>query len=91
MLLLLSLLLRSSQFYSPWSLNGALTACVLQSWGVAISAQDAGRLAWALAAMDALQEDALHALAPQLSMLGPDDSASLAGLFQVRQAPLQQC
>ena len=64
--------------------SGALTVGALQSWGAAISAQDAGRLAWALAAMDALQEEAVLALAPQLSMLGPDDTASLAALFQVR-------
>lgn len=56
----------------------------MQTWGAAISAGDAGRLAWALSAMDALHEDALQALAPQLGMLASDDTATLAALFQAR-------
>ncbi len=50
--------------------------------GSAIGPADAARLAWSLAALDALREDAAQALAPQLAALSLDDAASL-----VRQGP----
>ena len=49
----------------------------LQTLGGAIGPADASRLAWSLAALDALREDAAQALAPQLSALSLDDAPSL--------------
>ena len=49
----------------------------MQTLGGAIGPADAARLAWSLAALDALREDAAQALAPQLSALLPDDVPSL--------------
>ena len=43
----------------------------------AIGPADAARLAWSLAALDALREDAAQALAPQLSALPLDDAPSM--------------
>ena len=52
--------------------------CVyVQTLGGAIGAADAARLAWSLAALDALREDAAQALAPQLCALALEDSPSL--------------
>jgi hypothetical protein len=49
----------------------------VQTLGSAIGPADAARLAWSLAALDALREDAAQALAPQLCGLTPDDAPSL--------------